>query len=83
MGGWIDQHWDHGMVVWEADDLACKAARMIPGQKTYLLPTNPTAENMAAFLLLDIAPGEMANTGVEIHKVVLWETENCFAEASL
>jgi len=83
MGGWIDLNWDHGMVVWKDDELGCKAAGMIPGQKTYRLPTNPTAENMAAFLLLDVAPEQMANTGVEIHKVVLWETENCWAEAKL
>jgi 6-pyruvoyltetrahydropterin/6-carboxytetrahydropterin synthase len=52
-------------------------------QKLYLMPTNPTAENMANYLLRSICPMVLADTGVVVSKVVVRETENCWAEATL
>lgn len=88
LGGWVDTYWDHGLVLWE-DDLA--VARLIridapeapPLGKWFFLPTNPTAENMAVYLLREVAPEVLEGTGVEVFKVTLWETENCYAEATL
>lgn len=86
VGGWIDQYWDHGMILAEGDvelielmrgvgGVACSA-----GQKLYVMTNNPTAENMAEHLLL-IARGLVTDLPIEITKVVIWETENCYAEA--
>src|SRR5262245_376619 len=50
VGGWIEREWDHGFVVWEGDDEAQRALRMVAGQKVYVLPSNPTAENLAEHL---------------------------------
>jgi 6-pyruvoyltetrahydropterin/6-carboxytetrahydropterin synthase len=38
---------------------------------------------MARHLLEDVCPGLLAGTGVTTTKVVIWETEDAFAEASL
>ena len=88
IGGWIDQYWDHGFILSKDDTAAIKALREFTlsssrGQRLYILPTNPTAENLANYLLVDVAPRLMEGTGVEIVRVVIWETENCKAEASL
>ncbi len=56
------------------------ALSRFPEQKLFLLDTNPTAENMARFILKDLAPRLLEGSGVKLTKVVLWETENCFAE---
>jgi 6-pyruvoyltetrahydropterin/6-carboxytetrahydropterin synthase len=76
VGGWIDEHWDHGMILWSEDSEAIDA--MFAGQKMFLMPTIPTAENMAEFL--KSVSSNLLKGRVEITKVVLWETENCFAE---
>ena len=44
---------------------------------------NPTAENMAIHLLEDNCPTLLDGTGVRASKVVIWETEQAFAEAAL
>jgi 6-pyruvoyltetrahydropterin/6-carboxytetrahydropterin synthase len=83
VGGWLEEQWDHGFILFKEDEEAIEAVRSIPGQKLYLLDTNPTAENMADHLLRAISPKLLADTGVQVIRVVLWETENCFAEACL
>ena len=82
IGGWIDDNWDHGFVLWDEDTEALAAVRAIPGQKIALMPYNPTAENMALFLLLEVCPVVLAGTSVEVTHVRVWETENCYADAS-
>lgn len=80
LGGWIEENWDHGFIVWAEDAEAVRAVKQISGQKLYLCPANPTAENMALELLTKVAPMVLRGTKVTVTKVVLWETENCFAE---
>jgi 6-pyruvoyltetrahydropterin/6-carboxytetrahydropterin synthase len=83
IGGWIDQHWDHGFLAFCRDEEALAALASVPQQKVYLMDANPTAENMAEYLLRVICPKVLAGTLVRVVSVVLWETENCHAEASL
>ncbi|MBN1489135.1 MAG: 6-carboxytetrahydropterin synthase [Phycisphaerae bacterium] len=83
LGGWIERHWDHGFICHEADAEVRDALATIAGQKLFLLPGNPTAENLASYLLREVGPRELAGTGVRLVRVVLWETPNCFAEVSL
>jgi 6-pyruvoyltetrahydropterin/6-carboxytetrahydropterin synthase len=82
LNGWLEENWDHGLILWDSDEEAISAARKLPGQKIFLLRANPTAENMAYELLHEIAPVVLADTSVAITKVVLWETENCYAKVS-
>jgi len=79
---WIDENWDHGFILWEQDQEAKSALAGMEQQKLFLLPENPTAENMARHLLDVVAPAVLSGTGVDVSKVVLWETENCFVEVS-
>jgi 6-pyruvoyltetrahydropterin/6-carboxytetrahydropterin synthase len=81
LGKWIDANWDHGFVYFEQDT---ELAEMFKFNrwKSFKLKTNPTAENMASFLLNDVCPSLFKGTGVRVVKVKLWETENCYAEAS-
>lgn len=82
IGGWIDEHWDHGFIAYEGDTkvkIALEA--MQDDSRVFLLPDNPTAENLAHYLLRKVCPKVLSGCGVTVTKVVLWETENCYAEA--
>ena len=83
LGGWIDQHWDHGCVIWDGDTEAQAAVLACQPAKLFLLPSNPTAENMADYLLRVVGPEVLADTGIGLTAVRLWETENCYADAKL
>lgn len=84
LGGWVDANWDHGFVFFEQDE---EVRSLFDGamahHKHFALPTNPTAENMGDYLLHTVGPEQLKGTGVRLVKVVVWETENCFAEVSL
>jgi len=83
VGGWVDREWDHGFLVWERDAEARAALAQVAGQKIYVLPANPTAENIADHLLRVVGPETLAGTGVRLVKVTVYETENGLAEATL
>lgn len=83
IGGWIEREWDHGFVVWAEDGEALAALRQVAGQQVYVLPTNPTAENLAEHLLRVVGPQVLAGTDTRLVKVTLYETENGIAEATL
>jgi 6-pyruvoyltetrahydropterin/6-carboxytetrahydropterin synthase len=90
IGGWIDEHWDHGFVANMADESMVEILTGFPviiegkaqQQKYFLMHGNPTAENMARYLLEYVGPLTLKGTGVDLCRVVLHETENCSAEAS-
>lgn len=77
---WIEENWDHGFILFQDDQEGIDALSRISGQKLYLLKENPTAENIARYILLELAPRLLSGSGVKLTKVVLWETENCFVE---
>lgn len=77
--GWIDEHWDHGFLLNEADENGIAAAQLVQPSKYYLLPYNPTAENMARYLLEEICPQLLEDTGVRATRVVIWETDEACA----
>ena len=83
VGGWLDEHWDHGFVIWFKDAEASFALSELKTQKLYRMPYNPTAENMARHLLEDICPLVLRGLGVTVTSVLIRETENCFAVARL
>jgi 6-pyruvoyltetrahydropterin/6-carboxytetrahydropterin synthase len=89
VGTWIDCNWDHGFIL-NAKDHATYAllhnyepdGKQI--QKLFLMPCNPTAENMARYLLNSVCPVVfLAMNGVMAIEVVIEETENCKATARL
>lgn len=84
IGDWIDLNWDHTFLVFEQDLEAISALKMMPGNKPpFICPFNPTAENMALYLLEIICPQLLKETGVTVVKVTIQETDNCIAEAKI
>jgi 6-pyruvoyltetrahydropterin/6-carboxytetrahydropterin synthase len=83
LGGWIDDNWDHTTILYEKDKLLGDNILAITSQNIFYLPKNPTAENMAEYLLNEICPKLFANKNVSCVKIKLYETPNCYAEAYL
>lgn len=83
IGGWIDVNWDHGFICHRDDVEAMQAMKAIPSQKVFAMEANPTAEHLADYLLRVVGPAQLNGSGVRLVRVVLWETENCYAEVSL
>ncbi|KKL89702.1 hypothetical protein LCGC14_1912040 [marine sediment metagenome] len=83
-GRWLDRHWDHAMLLWKEDPVAWLYDENGPlyGQQVCILPFNPTAENMADYLLNRIAPHLLVEPLV-CTQVVVRETPNCWAKATL
>jgi 6-pyruvoyltetrahydropterin/6-carboxytetrahydropterin synthase len=72
VGGWIDAHLDHKMLL-HRDDPVLPFLRQ-QGEPVYVLDVNPTAENIAR-LIFEYA----ASQGFPVVEVKLWETETCYA----
>ena len=84
VGGWIDKHWDHTSIIYQKDNLLINARQAMEANKPiFIADFNPTAENMANYLLNKVCPDVLENTGVTVTKVRLYETENCYAEVIL
>lgn len=77
LGGWLDEHWDHGMLLQEGDPMIrlCESE----GTKHFVLVTPPTAEEMSAFLFI-LAANLLRPHLVNVVKLRLYETPNCWAE---
>lgn len=84
VGGWVDEHWDHTAIVNVRDEAllswcmmdAEEHAKKLP----YVMPDEPTAENMAR-LLLGVARRLLADHELSVIRVRVWETPNCYADA--
>ncbi len=81
--GWLDEHWDHGFILNQDDQNGLEAIKLVVPSKYYVLPYNPTAENMARYLLEVVCPEVLSDTNVQATRVVIWETEEAFGEARL
>jgi len=82
LGGWLEAHWDHAFICYEKDEEMRSLLARVPDQHVFVSPVNPTAENLARYLLDVVGPQQLAGTCVQLTRVVLWETENCRAEAT-
>lgn len=81
--GWIDTHWDHSFLISHEDVNAQQALRMVQPMRFFVMPYNPTAENMARYLLEHVAPDVLLGTGAKATAVRIWETDESYAEASI
>jgi 6-pyruvoyltetrahydropterin/6-carboxytetrahydropterin synthase len=81
--GWLDDHWDHSFLVYDKDQNAIDSLKMVKPSRLFLLPYNPTAENMAKYLVEVAAPNFMQGSGGTVVSVRIWETEDSYAEASI
>lgn len=85
VGGWIDANWDHTAILMRGDpDPAIQAlatSNEAHGRPVYWTDEPPTAEVIATELAR-IAQELLAETGVEVVTVRVWETPNGWAEWS-
>ncbi len=83
VGTWILNNWDHTMILYKGDATAIAAAKTCEKNKVvFEMDAHPTAENMAKHLLEEVCPKVLAGTGAVVNKIVLWETEDSYGEAS-
>jgi len=74
--------WDHAFIVYEQDTAVREFLASLPDHKTVVIDRIPTVENLAhvAFGILKAAFIDRFGTGLRLHKLVLHETPNCWAE---
>lgn len=84
---WVEINWDHKFLAWKDDPIMNRITDAIvgvEGMRTYhgsivWLPFNPTAENMAEYLVKTIGPNQLAGTGIRLVEVMIEETAKCHA----
>ena len=82
IGGWVDNNWDHTMILNIDDPLVKMFQNDTHGYKPpFIMHCNPTAENMALYLL-EVSSTMMSVYNISIIKIVIHETPNCKAEAT-
>ena len=70
--GWVDENLDHRMILCRDDPMAEALAEM--GEPVYLMPANPTAENIAKHIF-----EQAKGMGLNIVEARLWETPSSYA----
>lgn len=75
--------WDHAFLVYSGDTAVLDFLQSLPGHKTVVLDTPPTAENLAqeAFRILDALYRDAYGNRIRLERVRLYETPNCWADA--
>ena len=78
---YIHDDFDHGFMYWEKDEVMDEFFKNESYFNKIKVPFTPTAENIAAwvFKYLDEKYTDIYDTGLELHKVELWETPTCKA----
>lgn len=92
---WLEKNWDHKFLAWIKDPLLSKLA-ILSGEPTLgdelwtmmsesivWTSFNPTAENMAEFLLTRIGPTQLEGTGCTLTSVTIEETRKCSVSCHL
>ena len=79
----IVEPWDHAFLAWREDHAVLELLSHIPGHKTVVLDRVPTAENLAAeaFERIDAALVARYGRDLELVRVRLYETPNCWSDA--
>lgn len=91
---WVEDHWDHKFLYWTNDpvfELLRSGANYYNSSGAWNeevslfegalveVPFNPTAENMAQYLVEVVGPAQLAGTGIKLSEVMVEETMKCFA----
>lgn len=79
---WLEDNWDHKFLVWKEDPWADTLLDLDP-EGLVGVDFNPTAENMADYLIKVIGPKQLEGTGVVLTHVRIEETRKCSASMSL
>ena len=76
--------WDHAFLVYDKDVAVRDFLASLPDHKTVVINKIPTVENLArtAFEILKPVYRDRYGTGLRLHRIVLHETPNCWAEVT-
>ncbi len=79
----IVEAWDHAFLVYRGDREVVEFLARLPGHKTVVLDSVPTAENLAveAFRQLDAAYVDVYGNHLRLERVRIYETPNNWADA--
>ncbi len=92
---WLEECWDHKFLAWIKDPLLAKLVTLSGeptlGDELWTMMSesivwtsfNPTAENMAEFLLTRIGPAQLEGTGCTLTSVTIEETRKCSVSCHL
>lgn len=78
LGKWVNENWDHNVILWDADAKLGDGISDQTGQKIFFMDCNPSAENMALFIKERIIPQLFADQKIVDLQVKLSETPNCY-----
>lgn len=78
---WIEETWDHKFLVWDQDPISVQLAKI--DSTVVWVPFNPTAENLAEYLVTKVGPTQLQGTGAILIGVKFEETRKCLAGYSL
>lgn len=78
VGGWLDDRWDHGMILELGDPMLALLREQ--GLKFDTLTAPPTAENLSRNLH-KVAEDLLAEDGIKVLNVRCHETSNCWADS--
>ncbi len=74
---WLEENWDHRFLIWEEDPMSRFLLDI--DSTVVLVPFNPTAENMAEYIVNVLGPTQLAGTGTFLSSVTIDETAKCSA----
>ena len=75
---WLEDNYDHKFIINRDDPLAAELFKIAPDD-VVLVGYNPTAENIAKYLVEVVAPKQLAGTGTRLTKCEVQETRKCGA----
>lgn len=78
---WLEDNWDHHFLIWEEDPIAGMLS--LADGTIVFVPFNPTAENIAQYLVDVVGPEQLDGTGILLTEVLIEETAKCFASYKL
>lgn len=79
---WIDDNWDHRLLIWDQDGRTKNLKEMDPGS-IVVVAFNPSAENLAAHIYMKVLDLLELPGMVHLSRVRVWETPTSYAEYSL
>lgn len=79
---WLEENFDHRFLIWSEDELLPQLS-VIAKESLMVVPFNPTAENIARYLVEVVAPQQLQGTSARLISCRVEETRKCSATFSL
>lgn len=92
---WLEDNWDHKFIAFDQDEVMQSIDRTLFAGRSrnpdadkacmsiVWVTFNPTAENLALYLVNRVGPVQLKGTGVELVTVRIEETRKCSAEVTI